>query len=106
MQTKSIFDYDIGTVEARKAELLAKYPWAAKQIEDAVSNPERFPIKKKRAEQLLNADKFLQAYSKRESNMSFEEQKQIRKVLVEPNDGEETEYESDFESIESTAQAN
>ena len=31
--------------------------------------------------------------------MSFDEQKQLRKVLVEPADGDETEYESDQESI-------
>ena len=39
-------------------------------------NPERLPrIKKKRAEQLLQADRFLEAFSTRGSNMSFEEQK-------------------------------
>jgi len=31
--------------------------------------------------------------------MSFEEQKELRKVLVEPADGEETDYESDSEGI-------
>lgn len=47
----NIFDYDIDCVELRKEEMLSKYPWAAEQIEDAISNVARFPrIKKKRAE--------------------------------------------------------
>ena len=45
----------------------------------------------------MTADKFLEAYSTRSSNMSFDEQKTLRKVLVEPADGEETDYESDSE---------
>jgi len=63
--------------------------------------PERLPrIKKKLAEKLLKADEFLQAFSKRGPNMSFEEQKTLRKVLVEAaEDGEETDYESDSEAI-------
>ncbi len=96
----SIFEYDIDSVQKKKEDLLSKYPWAEKQIEDALTNPARLPrIKKKRAEQLLQADRFLEAFSTRGSNMSFDEQKQLRKVLVEPADGEETEYESDQESI-------
>jgi len=72
----SIFDYDIDSVEIRKQALLSKYPWAINQVEDALMNPERLPrIKKKRAEQLLQADRFLEAFSTRGSNMSFEEQK-------------------------------
>jgi len=52
----TIFDYDIDSVEVRRQEMLAKYPWAAEQIEDAISNVARLPrIKKKRAEQLLGA---------------------------------------------------
>ena len=70
----NIFDYDIDSVEARKEEMLSKYPWAAEQIEDAISNVARFPrIKKKRAEQLLEADRYLQAFAVKGSNMSFEE---------------------------------
>ena len=87
-------------MDIRKQEMLSKYPWAAEQIEDAISNVARFPrIKKKRAEQLLEADRYLQAFSVRGSNMSFEEQKELRKVLIEPADGEETDYESDAEGI-------
>ena len=95
----SIFAREIDCVEESKNELLAKYPWAEAQIEAALSNADRLHMKKKRAEQLLNADRFLEAFSKKTSNMSFEEQKQLRKVLVEPADGEETDYESDQESV-------
>ena len=97
----TIFDYDVDCVDKRKAQLLEKYPWAANQIEDAIMKPERLPrIKKKLAEKLLKADEFLQAFSKRGPNMSFEEQKTLRKVLVEAaEDGEETDYESDSEAI-------
>lgn len=70
----SIFEYDIDIVEIRKQELLSKYPWAHNQIEAALNTPERIPrIKKKKAEQLLNADKFLEAFSKKSGNMSFDE---------------------------------
>lgn len=80
--------------------MLSKYPWAADKIEDAITNPSRFSrIKKKRLEQLLTSDRFLDAFSTQASNMSFEEQKKLRKVLIEPADGEETDYESDSESI-------
>ena len=97
---RSIFAYDIDAAEIRKQEMLKKFPWAAAKIEAALTSPELFPrIKKRRAEQLLNADKFLQAFSTKGSNMSFDEQKALRKVLVEPAGGEETEYESDQEGI-------
>lgn len=50
-QQRTIFDYDIDSVELKKQEMLSKYPWAAEQIEDAISNTANFPrIKKKRAE--------------------------------------------------------
>ena len=62
----SIFDYDVDIVEIRKAEMLKKYPWAAAQIEQALTDSKKMRrIKKGRAEQLVNADKFLAACSKR-----------------------------------------
>lgn len=55
--------------------MLAKYPWAEAQIEAALASPDRLHIKKRRAEQLLNADRFLDAFSRKGKNMSFDEQK-------------------------------
>ena len=55
--------------------MLLKYPWAKDQIEAAIVSPESIKsVKKAKAEQLLNADRFLAAFSKQGSNMSFEEQ--------------------------------
>lgn len=34
--------------------------------------------------------------------MSFEEQKELRKVLVEPHEGDTTDYESDQESVQAS----
>ena len=46
-----MFDYDIDCVEQRKRALLEKYPWAEKQVENALTNPANYPrIKKKRLE--------------------------------------------------------
>ena len=80
--------------------MLEKYPWAADQIEAAINAPDKLPIKKKRAEQLLTADKYLAAFSKQGKNMTFEEQKALRKVLVEQADGEETDIQTDFSDQE------
>ena len=98
---RTIFDYDIDCVELQKQEMLKKYPWAAQQIENALTNPQLFPKKfKSTLEQLTNADRYLEEFSSRSSNISFEEQKKLRKVLVEPADGYvSTDYESDMDSI-------
>ena len=81
--------------------MLKKYPWAAQQIENALTNPQLFPKKfKSTLEQLTNADRYLEEFSSRSSNISFEEQKKLRKVLVEPADGYvSTDYESDMDGI-------
>jgi len=51
-------------------------------------------------EKILNADSFLSSFSSKGSNMTFEKQKNLRKVIVEPAEmGSESEYESDLESI-------
>ena len=51
-------------------------------------------------DQLTNADRYLEDFSSRSSNITFEEQKQLRKVLVEPADGYvSTDYESDTDRI-------
>ena len=36
---RTVFDYDIDCVEIQKQEMLKKYPWAAQQIENALTNP-------------------------------------------------------------------
>ena len=41
----------------------------------------------------------MEAFTTKANNMSYAEQRLLRKVLVEPQDGEETEYESDQEGI-------
>ena len=70
---KSIFDFGVDVVELRKKEMLEKYPWAREKIENAVGNPDNIRhVKKAKAEQLLNADRFLEAFSKQGSNMSFD----------------------------------
>ena len=37
MQEKSLYEYDLDCVEIHKQELLKKFPWAANQIDDAIS---------------------------------------------------------------------
>ena len=71
---KSIFDFGVDVVELRKKEMLEKYPWAREKIENAVGNSDNIRhVKKAKAEQLLNADRFLEAFSKQGSNMSFDQ---------------------------------
>ena len=100
-QEKSIFDYDIDCVEKRKKEMLKKFPWASRQIDQCLSDPYRIPqLKPERLHQLLEADNMLTEFSRRAANVSFDEQRKLKKVLVEPAaEGEETDVDSDQEGI-------
>ena len=85
----SIYDLDVDCVRKKQAELLEMYPLHRQRILSAVSNVGKIKgVKPERVKKLLQADKMLEQYATRASNISFEEQQNIRKVLVESADGE------------------
>jgi hypothetical protein len=99
---EAVYDLPIDAVRLKTDELLKKYPNYESDILKALNvwpifKPRGF--RQQKIEDLINADDLLAQYSTRETNLTFEEQKKIHKVLVEEVGGEESEYESDMEEL-------
>ena len=104
---KSMFELDVDCVRKKQAELLEMYPSHRQRILSAVSNVGKIKgVKPERIKKLLQADKMLEQYATRATNISFEEQQDIRKVLVESAGGEQSDYESEAEGELTTIEDN
>ena len=82
----------------KEAELLEKFPESSKRILSAIRNIGKIKgVKQDKIKRLLDSDKMLEKYCTRAENMSFEDQRNMKKVLVESADGEQSDYESEPE---------
>lgn len=74
------------------------YPEQSQRILSAIRNIGNIKgVKKDKIKRLLDSDKMLEKHCTRATNMSFDEQRNMKKVLVESADGEQSDYESEPE---------
>ena len=94
----NMHELEVDCVRRKQEELLEMFPSQRQRILSAISNVGKISgVKPERIKKLLQADKMLEKYATRSSNISFDDQKSIRKVLVESADGEQSDYESEAE---------
>lgn len=96
----SLYTLPIDCVEVKLMDLFERFPEKKAELISLVSNHKYF----KDAEfpdikQHLERDKLLQKHTKVIKNRTFDEQKQLRKILVESADGEQSEYESELDEL-------
>ena len=101
-----MYDLEIDCVKKRYEELIKLYPDHQERIKSSITDAKKFPdFKPSKLKQMLNADKLLDQYATKATNMTFEQQQEMKITIVEPADGEQSDYESDYEELSSLEDA-
>ena len=94
----SMYDLEVDCARRKQAELLEMFPSQKQRILSAMNNIGKITgVKPQKIKKLLDSDKLLEKYCTRASNITFDEQRNLVKKLVESADGEQSDYESEPE---------